>query len=107
MFSWLLPTMSGLVLSISPGSVAAPVHISQAVLATPSTVRPFILDGRRWSCDGAICVGRSATRPVSQSPGRECRRFVRRIGAVVEYSQDGYLLTPEDVRQCNAVLGGV
>ncbi len=106
MSTWLLPTVAVLALSFPTVSAATPVHTSQAVLTTTSSLRPFIFDGRRWTCEGAICVGRSASSPVSQPAGRECRRFVRRVGAVVAYRQNGYVLTREELAQCNAALAG-
>ena len=104
MSTWLLPTMAVLAFSVPTVSAAAPVHTSQAVLATASSSRPFILDGQRWSCEGATCVGRSASTTAPQPAVRECRRFVRRAGAVVEYRQNGYVLTSDELTQCNAAL---
>lgn len=102
----LLPTLAALAISISPAPTVDRVLISQAVLATPSAAAPFILDGRRWSCEGATCTGRTASAPASQPALRECRRFVRRAGAVVEYRQNGYALTSDELTRCNAVLMG-
>lgn len=103
----LLPMMAGLAISIPAAPAADRVLVSQAVLATPSASAPFILDGRRWSCEGAICTGRTASAPASQPALRECRRFVRRAGAVVEYRQNGYALNATELTRCNAVLTGV
>lgn len=105
MSTWLLPTMAALALSFHTVPAAAAVHTSQALLATGASTRPFILDGRRWSCEGATCIGRSASTPAPQPAMRECRRFVRRVGPVVEYRQGEYVLTPAELTQCNAVRG--
>lgn len=106
MIAWLVPAVAALAISLPTTVAAAPVHLSQAVLAAGAPARPFILDGRRWSCEATTCVGRSASAPAAQPAVRECRRFVRRAGAVVEYRQDGYVLSADELSQCNAALTG-
>lgn len=78
----------------------APTSGASATLAQPREIR-LNLDGRNWTCapDGQ-CAGRGGgnTQPLM----RECRRFVRRVGAVAAYGRAGLHLTQAEVAQCNA-----
>lgn len=70
-----------------------------AVLAQPRAV-DTVLDGRRWVCDetGRCIGGRGGTE---QPLGRECRRFVARVGAVSAYGHDARSLSAEEIARCN------
>ena len=72
---------------------AAAPAVAQAPAATSLTLadsakapsRPTIIDGARWSCEGATCTASGGTE---QPATRACRRVVAKFGAVTAFSFD-------------------
>ncbi|WP_312735484.1 CC_3452 family protein [Brevundimonas sp.] len=86
---------------------AAAPAVAQAPAATSLTLadaakapsRPTIIDGARWSCEGATCTASGGTE---QPATRACRRVVAKFGAVTAFSYKGVQLSAEDLAVCNA-----
>ena len=86
---------------------AAPPALAQAPAATSLTLadaakapsRPTIIDGARWSCEGATCTASGGTE---QPATRACRRVVAKFGAVTAFSYKGVQLSADDLAVCNA-----
>ena len=86
---------------------AAAPAVAQAPAATSLTLadaakapsRPTIIDGARWSCEGATCTASCGTE---QPATRACRRVVAKFGAVTAFSYKGVQLSAEDLAVCNA-----
>jgi hypothetical protein len=93
-------------LFIAAALFAAPA-VAQAPAATSLTLadaskapsRPLIIDGARWSCEGAACT---ASGGSEQPATRACRRAVQRLGPVTSFSWKGEALTDEQIAACNA-----
>ncbi len=91
--------------------IAAALFAAPAVAQTPAATsltladaakapsRPLIIDGARWSCEGAACT---ASGGSEQPATRACRRVVQRLGPVTSFSWKGEALTDEQVAACNA-----
>ncbi len=90
--------------------IAAALFAAPAVAQTPATSltladaakapsRPLIIDGARWSCEGATCT---ASGGSEQPATRACRRIVQRLGPVTAFSWKGEALTAEQIAACNA-----
>lgn len=82
-------------------AVAADAPASTLTLVDPaaSPSRPVIIDGARWSCEGATCT---ASNGSEQPAARACRRVVQRLGAVSAFTYKGVTLTDEQIAACNA-----
>lgn len=91
--------------------IAAALFAAPAVAQTPAATsltladaarapsRPMIIDGARWSCEGAACT---ASGGSEQPATRACRRVVQRLGPVTSFSWKGEALTDEQIAVCNA-----
>ena len=91
--------------------IAAALFAAPAVAQTPAATsltladaakapsRPLIIDGARWSCEGAACT---ASGGSEQPATRACRRVVQRLGPVTSFSWKGEALTDKQVAACNA-----
>ena len=91
--------------------IAAALFAAPAVAQTPAATsltladaarapsRPMIIDGARWSCEGAACT---ASGGSEQPATRACRRVVQRLGPVTSFSWKGEALTDEQIAACNA-----
>lgn len=91
--------------------IAAALFAAPAVAQTPAATsltladaakapsRPLIIDGARWSCEGAACT---ASGGSEQPATRACRRVVQRMGPVTTFSWKGEALTDEQIAACNA-----
>ena len=86
--------------------VAAPA-VAQAPTATSLTLvdaasapaRATIIDGARWSCEGASCTASGGTpHPAT----RACRRVVQKVGPVTAFSYKGVELSADELAVCNA-----
>jgi hypothetical protein len=77
---------------------AAPTSLTLAD-AAKAPARPLIIDGARWTCDGANCT---ASGGSEQPATRACRRIVQRLGPVTAFSWKGVALTAEQIAVCNA-----
>ena len=86
---------------------AAAPAVAQAPAATSLTLadaakapsRPTIIDGARWSCEGATCTASGGTE---QPATRACRRVVAKFGAVTAFSYKGVQLSADDLAVCIA-----
>ena len=86
---------------------AAAPAVAQAPAATSLTLadaakapsRPTIIDGARWSCEGATCTASGGTE---QPATRACRRVVAKFGAVTAFSSQGVQLSADDLAVFNA-----
>lgn len=86
---------------------AAAPAVAQTPAATSLTLadaakapsRPTIIDGARWSCEGATCTASGGTE---QPATRACRRVVAKFGAVTAFSYKGVQLSADDLAVCNA-----
>lgn len=94
-------------LLIAAALFAAAPAVAQTPVATSLTLadaakapsRPTIIDGARWSCEGATCTASGGTE---QPATRACRRVVAKFGAVTAFSYKGVQLSAEDLAVCNA-----
>ena len=94
-------------LLIAAALFAAAPAVAQAPAVTSLTLadaakapsRPTIIDGARWSCEGATCTASGGTE---QPATRACRRVVAKFGAVTAFSYKGVQLSAEDLAVCNA-----
>ncbi len=94
-------------LLIAAALFAAAPAVAQAPAATSLTLvdaasapaRATIIDGARWSCEGAACT---ASGGSEQPATRACRRVVQRLGPVTSFSWKGEALTDEQIAACNA-----
>ncbi len=85
---------------------AAPV-VAQTPAATRLTLadaarasaRATIIDGARWSCEGATCTAAGGTE---QPATRACRRVVQKFGPVTAFAYKGVELSAEELAVCNA-----
>jgi hypothetical protein len=84
----------------APAAAQTPAATS-LTLADPASApsRPTIIDGARWSCEGAACT---ASGGSEQTAARACRRVVQRLGKVTAFSYKGVVLTDEQIAACNA-----
>lgn len=84
----------------APAVAQAPAATSLTLAdATKAPARPTIIDGARWSCEGAVCTASGGT---AQPATRACRRVVAKFGAVTAFSYKGVQLSAEDLAVCNA-----
>lgn len=94
-------------LLIAAALFAAAPALAQTSAATSLTLadaasaptRATIIDGARWSCDGATCTASGGTE---QPATRACRRVVQKFGPVTAFSYKGAALSAEQVAACNA-----
>ena len=84
-----------------PALAQAPAAATSLTLADTATApaRATIIDGARWSCEGATCT---ASGGSEQPATRACRRAVQRLGPVTSFSWKGEVLTDEQIAACNA-----
>lgn len=98
MRKFILTTLS--VAALATGANAA-VSRSEAKLAGPlPKAAKIVIDGRVWTCDGAICIAAGEGR--SQSIARECWRAARKLGPFTAYSRDGVALDDVALKACNS-----
>ena len=84
----------------APAAAQSPAATSLTLAdAADAPSRPLILDGARWSCEGAVCT---ASGGSEQPATRACRRVVQRLGPVTAFSWKGVSLTDEQIAACNA-----
>ena len=83
-----------------PAVAQTPAASLTLVDAATAPARPVIIDGARWSCEGAACTasGAGAEQPAT----RACRRVVQRLGAVSAFTYKGVALTDAQIVACNA-----
>ncbi|NBB61412.1 hypothetical protein GVN18_19220 [Pseudomonas sp. ODNR1LW] len=67
--------------------------------AASAPSRATIIDGARWSCEGATC---SAAGGTEQPATRACRRVVQKFGRVSAFTYKGVELTADELAVCNA-----
>lgn len=67
--------------------------------AAQAPARPLIIDGARWSCEGAVCTASGGTE---QPASRACRRVVQKFGPVTAFSYKGDALSADQLGVCNA-----
>lgn len=67
--------------------------------AAKAPARATIIDGARWSCEGAVCT---ASGGAEQPAARACRRVVQRFGAVTAFTYKGAQLSADELAVCNA-----
>lgn len=84
----------------APAVAQAPAP-TRLTLADPAKApaRPTIIDGARWSCEGAACTASGGTE---QPATRACRRVVQKFGPVTAFVYKGTELSPEELAACNA-----
>ncbi|WP_299175520.1 hypothetical protein [uncultured Brevundimonas sp.] len=84
----------------APAFAQAPAA-TRLTLADPAKAptRATIIDGARWSCEGATCTAAGGTE---QPATRACRRVVQKFGAVTEFSYKGTELSADELAACNA-----
>ena len=88
------------------GAVVTPVPVHardngpfyRAELATPAAERTTIADGVLWYCDGASC----AAIKNRSKPWVTCKRLVKELGEVSQFTAGGKALTAEELEKCNA-----
>ena len=84
----------------APAAAQTPAATSLTLAeAAKPPARPIIIDGARWSCEGAACT---ASGGSEQPATRACRRVVQRLGPVTSFSWKGEALTDEQIAACNA-----
>jgi hypothetical protein len=94
-------------LLIAAALFAAAPAVAQAPAATRLTLadsakapaRATIIDGARWSCEGAACTASGGTE---QPATRACRRVVQKFGPVTAFTYKGTELSAEELAVCNA-----
>jgi len=67
--------------------------------AAKAPARATIIDGARWSCEGATCTASGGT---PQPATRACRRVVQKFGPVTAFSYKGVELSADELAVCNA-----
>lgn len=84
----------------APAMAEAPAA-TRLTLADAATapVRATIIDGARWSCEGATCTAAGGTE---QPATRACRRVVQKFGRVTTFSYKGVALSADELAVCNA-----
>ncbi|QSF53673.1 CC_3452 family protein [Brevundimonas fontaquae] len=93
-------------LLIAAALFAAAPAVAQAPAATSLTLadaakapaRATIIDGARWSCEGATCTAAGGTE---QPATRACRRVVQKFGPVTAFSYKGVALSADELAVCN------
>ena len=84
----------------APAVAQAPAATSLTLVDTASApARATIIDGARWSCEGATCTASGGT---PQPATRACRRVVQKFGPVTAFSYKGVELSAEELAVCNA-----
>ena len=80
-----------------------PEGASMARLETP-LVRPLerLVDGRDWSCAGAVCVAGRQDMADSQPLWMECSHAAAEFGAFTQYRTGSDTLGSAKLNQCNA-----
>lgn len=83
-----------------PATAATPA-VTRLTLADAATApsRATIIDGARWSCEGATCT---AAGGAEQPATRACRRVVQKFGRVTTFTYKGVELTADELAVCNA-----
>lgn len=82
-------------------AMAATPAAARLTLADAATApsRATIIDGARWSCEGATCTAAGGTE---QPATRACRRVVQKFGRVTSFAYKGVELTADELAVCNA-----
>lgn len=94
------PLIAAALFAAAPAVAQAPAATSLTLAdAAKAPSRPTIIDGARWSCEGATCTASGGTE---QPATRACRRVVAKFGAVTAFSYKGVQLSAEDLAVCNA-----
>lgn len=84
--------------ALSPLGAFARTESAELTLQQPATQNEYIIDGARWSCDGATC--RSGF--VDDMPAlRSCKRVVAVTGAVTAFTWRGRALNEAEIAACN------
>lgn len=84
--------------AVTPLSAFARTESAELTLQQPAAQNEFIIDGARWTCDGATC--RSGF--VDDMPAlRSCKRVVAVTGAVTQFSWRGRALNEAELAVCN------
>ena len=92
--------MRALLIAAAPAVAQAPAPTSLTLTdAAKAPARATIIDGARWSCEGATCTASGGTE---QPATRACRRVVQKFGAVSAFSYKGVELSAEELAVCNA-----
>jgi len=84
-----------------PALAQAPAAATSLTLADAATApaRATIIDGARWSCEGATCT---ASGGSEQPATRACRRVVQKLGPVTAFTYKGVELSADELAVCNA-----
>ena len=84
----------------APAMAQAPAATSLTLAdAAKAPARATIIDGARWSCEGATCTASGGTE---QPATRACRRVVQKFGPVTAFSYKGVALSADELAVCNA-----
>lgn len=85
-------------MALTPLSASARTESAELTLQQPATQNEYIIDGARWSCDGAACQSGF----VDDMPAlRSCKRVVAVTGAVTAFNWRGRALTEAEIAVCN------
>ncbi|MCF6328869.1 MAG: hypothetical protein L3J02_03605 [Henriciella sp.] len=72
-----------------------------ATLETPLSKAEKVVAAKvLWSCDGATCTANLSRKSVNIST---CKKVVKKIGKVVEFSNTNDALSEADLATCNSV----
>ena len=86
--------------ALPPSARAAATHPYGAELAAPARRQGTVsAAGVKWSCKGTRCASSStSTRPTVDA----CHSLALQVGPVRGYGRKGLMLTPDELRECNA-----
>ena len=83
----------------APAVAQSPATSLTLADAAKAPARATIIDGARWSCEGATCTAAGGTE---QPATRACRRVVQKFGPVTAFSYKGVELSADELAVCNA-----
>ncbi|VXA91165.1 hypothetical protein [Brevundimonas sp. G8] len=83
----------------APAVAQSPATSLTLADAAKAPARATIIDGARWSCEGATCTASGGT---PQPATRACRRVVQKFGPVTAFSYKGVELSADELAVCNA-----
>lgn len=88
----------GAVIASAPAEAASAKPFYRAQLAIPAAERTTIADGVLWYCDGTNC----AAIKNRSKPWVTCKRLVKELGEVTQFTAGGKPLSAEEMEKCNA-----
>ena len=83
----------------APAVAQSPATSLTLADAAKAPARATIIDGARWSCEGATCTASGGT---PQPATRACRRVVQKFGPLTAFSYKGVELSADELAVCNA-----